>query len=276
MCTINCKGKLLTFDQPLVMGIINATPDSFYRGDLLAGLEAMVELAGEMMVAGASILDIGGQSTRPGSKRISASAEIQRVIPLIDAIHSTYPELILSIDTYHSEVALAAVKAGASIVNDISAGSMDPEMITCVASLKVPYICMHMKGTPESMQTNPTYEDLVKEVLDFFVGKIDQCKKAGIMDIIIDPGFGFGKTTDQNFILLKQLSVFKMLDKPILAGLSRKSMVYKTLGIDAMDSLNGRSVLNTIALLQGASIIRVHDVMEAKQVVSLFTAFDKA
>ena len=276
MCTINCKGKLLTFDQPLVMGIINATPDSFYRGDLLAGLEAMVELAGEMMVAGASILDIGGQSTRPGSKRISASAEIQRVIPLIDAIHSTYPELILSIDTYHSEVALAAVKAGASIVNDISAGSMDPEMITCVASLKVPYICMHMKGTPESMQTNPTYEDLVKEVLDFFVGKIDQCKKAGIMDIIIDPGFGFGKTTDQNFILLKQLSVFKMLDKPILAGLSRKSMVYKTLGIDAMDSLNGSSVLNTIALLQGASIIRVHDVMEAKQVVSLFTAFDKA
>jgi dihydropteroate synthase len=276
MCTINCKGKLLTFDQPLVMGIINATPDSFYRGDLLAGLEAMVELAGEMMVAGASILDIGGQSTRPGSKRISASAEIQRVIPLIDAIHSTYPELILSIDTYHSEVALAAVKAGASIVNDISAGSMDPEMISCVASLKVPYICMHMKGTPESMQTNPTYEDLVKEVLDFFVGKIDQCKKAGIMDIIIDPGFGFGKTTDQNFILLKQLSVFKMLDKPILAGLSRKSMVYKTLGIDAMDSLNGSSVLNTIALLQGASIIRVHDVMEAKQVVSLFTAFDKA
>ena len=276
MCTINCKGKLLTFDQPLVMGIINATPDSFYRGDLLAGLEAMVELAGEMMVAGASILDIGGQSTRPGSKRISASAEIQRVIPLIDAIHSTYPELILSIDTYHSEVALAAVKAGASIVNDISAGSMDPEMISCVASLKVPYICMHMKGTPESMQTNPTYEDLVKEVLDFFVGKIDQCKKAGIMDIIIDPGFGFGKTTDQNFILLKQLSVFKMLDKPILAGLSRKSMVYKTLGIDAMDSLNGSSVLNTIALLQGASIIRVHDVIEAKQVVSLFTAFDKA
>jgi dihydropteroate synthase len=276
MCTINCKGKLLTFDQPLVMGIINATPDSFYRGDLLAGLEAMIELGGEMMVAGASILDIGGQSTRPGSKRISASAEIQRVIPLIDAIHSTYPELILSIDTYHSEVALAAVKAGASIVNDISAGSMDPEMISCVASLKVPYICMHMKGTPESMQTNPTYEDLIKEVLDFFVGKIDQCKKAGIMDIIIDPGFGFGKTTDQNFILLKQLSVFKMLDKPILAGLSRKSMVYKTLGIDAMDSLNGSSVLNTIALLQGASIIRVHDVMEAKQVVSLFTAFDKA
>jgi dihydropteroate synthase len=276
MCTINCKGKLLTFDQPLVMGIINATPDSFYRGDLLAGLEGMVKLAGEMMLAGASILDIGGQSTRPGSIRISASAEIERVIPLMDAIHSTYPELILSIDTYYSEVALAAVKAGASIVNDISAGSLDPEMIACVASLKVPYICMHMKGTPQNMQTNPTYEDLVKEVLDFFIDKIDQCKKAGIIDIIIDPGFGFGKTTDQNFGLLKQLSVFKMLDKPILAGLSRKSMVYKTLGIDAADSLNGSSVLNTIALLQGASIIRVHDVKEAKQVVSLFTAFDKA
>ena len=276
MCTINCKGKLLTFDQPLVMGIINATPDSFYRGDLTTGLEAMVELAGEMMVAGATILDIGGQSTRPGSNRISASAEIERVIPLMDAVHSTYPELMLSIDTYYSEVALAAVKEGASIVNDISAGSMDPEMIDCVASLKVPYICMHMKGTPQSMQTNPTYEDPVKELLDFFIDKIDQCEKAGILDIIIDPGFGFGKTTDQNFSLLKQLSVFKMLDKPILAGLSRKSMVYKTLGIDAADSLNGSSVLNTIALLQGASILRVHDVKEAKQVVSIFTAFDKA
>jgi dihydropteroate synthase len=276
MFTLNCKGKLLTIEQPLVMGIINATPDSFYKGDLPAGLEEIVVQVGKMTSEGASIIDIGGQSTRPGSERISASEEIQRVIPVIDSILTTYPQTIISIDTYHSEVALAAIKAGASIVNDISAGSLDPEMIHCVSSLKVPYICMHMKGSPEHMQNNPTYDDLIKEVLDFFIDKIEQCKKAGIKDIIIDPGFGFGKTIQQNFILLKQLSVFKILDKPILAGLSRKSMVYKTLNVDVTTALNGSTVLHTIALQQGASILRVHDVKEAMQAVTLFTAFDKA
>ena len=276
MFTLNCKGKLLTIEQPLVMGIINATPDSFYKGDLPAGLEEIVVQVGKMTSEGALIIDIGGQSTRPGSERISASEEIQRVIPVIDSILTTYPQTIISIDTYHSEVALAAIKAGASIVNDISAGSLDPEMIHCVSSLKVPYICMHMKGSPEHMQNNPTYDDLIKEVLDFFIDKIEQCKKAGIKDIIIDPGFGFGKTIQQNFILLKQLSVFKMLDKPILAGLSRKSMVYKTLNVDVTAALNGSTVLHTIALQQGASILRVHDVKEAMQAVTLFTAFDKA
>ena len=276
MFTLNCKGKLLTIEQPLVMGIINATPDSFYKGDLPAGLEEIVVQVGKMTSEGASIIDIGGQSTRPGSERISASEEIQRVIPVIDSILTTYPQTIISIDTYHSEVALAAIKAGASIVNDISAGSLDPEMIHCVSSLKVPYICMHMKGSPEHMQNNPTYDDLIKEVLDFFIDKIEQCKKAGIKDIIIDPGFGFGKTIQQNFILLKQLSVFKMLDKHILAGLSRKSMVYKTLDVDVTAALNGSTVLHTIALQQGASILRVHDVKEAMQAVTLFTAFDKA
>ena len=276
MFTLNCKGKLLTIEQPLVMGIINATPDSFYKGDLPAGLEEIVVQVGKMTSEGASIIDIGGQSTRPGSERISASEEIQRVIPVIDSILTTYPQTIISIDTYHSEVALAAIKAGASIVNDISAGSLDPEMIHCVSSLKVPYICMHMKGSPEHMQNNPTYDDLIKEVLDFFIDKIEQCKKAGIKDIIIDPGFGFGKTIQQNFIFLKQLSVFKMLDKPILAGLSRKSMVYKTLNVDVTAALNGSTVLHTIALQQGASILRVHDVKEAMQAVTLFTAFDKA
>lgn len=275
MFTLNCKGKLLTIEQPLVMGIINATPDSFYKGDLPAGLEEIVVQVGKMTSEGASIIDIGGQSTRPGSERISASEEIQRVIPVIDSILTTYPQTIISIDTYHSEVALAAIKAGASIVNDISAGSLDPEMIDCVSSLKVPYICMHMKGSPEHMQNNPTYDDLIKEVLDFFIDKIEQCKKAGIKDIIIDPGFGFGKTIQQNFILLKQLSVFKMLDKPILTGLSRKSMVYKTLDVDVTAALNGSTVLHTIALQQGASILRVHDVKEAMQAVTLFTAFDK-
>ncbi len=276
MFTLNCKGKLLTIEQPLVMGIINATPDSFYKGDLPAGLEEIVVQVGKMTSEGASIIDIGGQSTRPGSERISASEEIQRVIPVIDSILTTYPQTIISIDTYHSEVALAAIKAGASIVNDISAGSLDPEMIHCVSSLKVPYICMHMKGSPEHMQNNPTYDDLIKEVLDFFIDKIEQCKKAGIKDIIIDPGFGFGKSIQQNFILLKQLSVFKMLDKPILTGLSRKSMVYKTLDVDVTAALNGSTVLHTIALQQGASILRVHDVNEAIQAVKLFTAFDKA
>ena len=276
MFTLNCKGKLLTIEQPLVMGILNATPDSFYKGDLPAGLEEIVVQVGKMTSEGASIIDIGGQSTRPGSERISASEEIQRVIPVIDSILTTYPQTIISIDTYHSEVALAAIKAGASIVNDISAGSLDPEMIHCVSSLKVPYICMHMKGSPEHMQNNPTYDDLIKEVLDFFIDKIEQCKKAGIKDIIIDPGFGFGKTIQQNFILLKQLSVFKILDKPILAGLSRKSMVYKTLNVDVTAALNGSTVLHTIALQQGASILRVHDVKEAMQAVTLFTAFDKA
>jgi dihydropteroate synthase len=276
MFTLNCKGKLLTIEQPLVMGIINATPDSFYKGDLNAGLEKIVEKAGKMIMEGADIIDIGGQSTRPGSIRISASEEIQRVIPVIDSIVANYPQIILSIDTYHSQVAEAAIKAGASIVNDISAGSLDPEMINCVSSLNVPYICMHMKGTPENMQNNPTYEDLVKEVLDFFINKIDQCKRAGIKDLVIDPGFGFGKTIHQNFILLKQLSVFKILDQPILAGLSRKSMIYKTLGIDVSQALNGSAVLNTIALQQGASILRVHDVKEAKEAVTLFTSFDKA
>ncbi len=276
MFTLNCKGKLLTIEQPLVMGIINATPDSFYKGDLPAGLEKIVDQVGEMTSEGATIIDIGGQSTRPGSDRISASEEIKRVIPLIDSILTTYPQTIISIDTYHSQVALAAINAGASIVNDISSGSLDPEMIDCVSSLKVPYICMHMKGSPETMQNNPTYDDLIKEVLDFFIDKIEQCKKAGIKDIIIDPGFGFGKTIQQNFILLKQLSVFKMLDKPILAGLSRKSMVYKTLDVEVTEALNGSTVLHTLAIQQGASIVRVHDVKEAKEVVTLFTAFDKA
>lgn len=276
MLTLNCKGKLLAIDQPMVMGIINATPDSFFRGDLSGGLESMVALAGKMIQEGASILDIGGQSTRPGSERIDSVKEIQRVIPVIEAIHSAYPEIVLSIDTYQSSVASAAVSAGASIVNDISAGSMDPDMIACVASLHVPYICMHMKGTPERMQNAPFYEDLVKEVLDFFIDTINRCKMAGIVDIIIDPGFGFGKTSEQNFILLRQLNVFKMLDKPILVGLSRKSMVYKTLGVGAEEALNGTSVVNTLALLQGARIVRVHDVKEAREAVSLYNAFAKS
>lgn len=276
MYTLNCKGKLLTIDKPLVMGIINATPDSFYEGHLQKGIDGILSLAENMLHDGADILDIGGQSTRPGSERISAEEELKRVIPVIEAIRQKHSGVIISIDTYHSKVATEAVAAGASIVNDISGGTMDEKMINTVALLKVPYICMHIKGTPESMQQNAQYENVVKEVLDFFIAKIDECKKAGINDIIIDPGFGFGKAITHNFQLLKNLSVFKILDKPLLAGLSRKSTVYKTLGIAAGEALNGTTVMNTMALMNGASIVRVHDVKEAKEAVALFDVYRKS
>jgi dihydropteroate synthase len=276
MYTLNCRGKLLVVDKPLVMGIINITADSFYEGYLDKDIAAITALAASMIKDGAAILDIGGQSTRPGSVRISADEEIKRVLPVIDAIKKSHPETILSIDTYHSQVAKAAVNTGASIVNDVSAGAMDKKMISTVAALEVPYIAMHMQGTPEIMQQNPYYNDVTKEVLDFFINKIDECKKAGIIDVIIDPGFGFGKTTEHNFQLLKKLSVFKMLDKPLLAGLSRKASIYKTLGITPGEALNGTTCLNTIALLNGANILRVHDIKEAKQAIQLLDAFNNA
>jgi dihydropteroate synthase len=269
MYTLNCKGKLLIIDKPLVMGIINATPDSFFEGHLQKNINEIVDLAGSMLQAGAAIIDIGGQSTRPGSERISADEEIQRVVPVIKAIIYAHPTAIISIDTYHSEVAKAAVNAGACIVNDVSSGELDKEMIATVATLKVPYICMHMQGTPATMQQNPLYTDVTKEVLDFFIKKVADCREAGILDIIIDPGFGFGKTQAHNFTLLRQLGILKMLELPILVGVSRKGMVYKNLQITATEALNGSTVLHTIALMNGANIIRVHDVKEAREVVTL-------
>ena len=272
MFTLNCKGRLLVIDKPLVMGIINATPDSFYGGSRFEDVDKIVKKAGKMLHDGADIIDIGGQSTRPGSKLISADEEIGRVVPAIKAIVNKFPEVFISIDTFYSRVALTAVDAGATIVNDISAGSMDSNMIETVAALKVPYILMHMKGTPQTMQQNAVYENVTREVLDFFIAKTNEFKNAGIVDIILDPGFGFAKTIDQNFELLKNLSVFKMLDKAIMFGISRKSTIYKTLGVNAEDALNGTSVLNTIGLMNGASILRVHDVKEAKEAVKLFSA----
>lgn len=276
MFTLNCKGKLLVAESPLVMGIINITPDSFYEGHLGKTIENILQMAGAMLADGADILDIGGQSTRPGSQRITAGEELKRVVPAIEAINKNYPNAIISVDTYHSKVACEAVAAGAAIVNDISAGAMDEKMLAAVAGLKVPYIAMHMQGTPETMQQSPQYDDAIKEVLDFFIQKIDKCKKAGINDIIIDPGFGFGKTTAHNFQLLKNLRVFEMLGKPILAGLSRKATIYKTLGITAAEALNGTTCLNTTALLNGASILRVHDVKEARQAVQLMHHYLKS
>jgi dihydropteroate synthase len=229
-----------------------------------------------MLNEGAFIIDTGGQSTRPGSKRISVEEELKRVIPAIEGIIKNFPETIISIDTYQSKVAEEAVNAGASMVNDISSGDMDNEMMKTVTALQVPFICMHMKGTPGTMHLNPVYEDVAKEVLDYFIHKIARCKEAGINDIIIDPGFGFGKTIQHNFQLLKKMEVLKQLHKPVLAGLSRKSTIYKTLGITADDALNGTTVLNTIALLNGANILRVHDVKEAVENVKLYEAYQSA
>lgn len=269
MHTLNCKGKLLVLDKPVVMGIINITPDSFYEGSRKQSIQEIVQVAALMLRDGASILDIGGQSTRPGSGRLNAEQEKQRVLPAIEAIITAYPEAIISIDTYDATVAEKAVQAGATIINDISSGDMDQTMLHTAANLKVPYICMHMQGTPVSMQKNPQYTNVTAQVLDYLARKADTCKQAGINDVIIDPGFGFGKTIEHNFTLLRQLSAFKILNCPLLAGLSRKSTIYKTLGTTAENALNGTTVLNTIALMNGADILRVHDVKAAVEAVML-------
>lgn len=276
MFTLNCKGKLLSLEHPVVMGILNATPDSFFEGHLDKGLNGIMQHAAKLIAEGAGIIDVGGQSTHPGSDRLSAEAETERVLPVIEALQKDFPDTIISIDTYDSKVAAAAVQAGAHIVNDISSGTMDEDMIATVASFKnVPYVCMHMRGRPETMQQYAVYEDVVKEVLDFFIEKQELCRQAGITDLIIDPGFGFAKTAAHNFELLQQLSMFKLLEKPLLAGLSRKATIYKTLGITAAEALNGTTVLNTIALMNGANILRVHDVKEAKEAVELVKAYQQ-
>jgi dihydropteroate synthase len=273
MFTLNCNGKFLLAEKPLVMGILNITNDSFYAGSRLNSTEMILEKAAQMIQDGADILDIGAQSTRPGSERISAKEEIEKAVPVIQLIKAKFPEMVLSIDTYQAEVARECVAAGASIVNDISGGEMDKYMIKTVAGLKVPYICMHMKGVPETMHLDTNYDDVLKDLLDYFIRKTDECIKAGIKDMIIDPGFGFGKNIAQNFFLLKNLHVFKMLEKPILCGLSRKSTIYKTLGISSEEALNGTTVLNTLAIRNGADILRVHDVKEAVEVVRLMEKY---
>ena len=274
MFTLNCKGRLLVVDKPLVMGIINSTPDSFYQGSRVTQIDEVLRRVEEMIREGADIIDIGGQSTRPGSEQLTAEEELKRVIGLVESLAFNFPQAIFSIDTFHSRVAKETIAAGASMVNDIS-GGMDPDMLSAVGALMVPYVCMHIRGTPATMHQHTQYENISLEILDYFVKKLEACNKAGIRDVVIDPGFGFAKTISQNFVLLKQLSVFKMLDRPILCGLSRKSTVYKTLGLTAEDALNGTTVMNTIALLNGANILRVHDVKEAKQAIELVAAYLK-
>lgn len=273
MFTLNCNGRLLVINKPVVMGIINTTPDSFYAGSRMQTETEVLNKAELMLNEGAAFLDIGAQSTRPRSERISAAEEAKRLLPMIAAIYKNFPKAFISVDTYHSKVAEQAVDTGACVVNDISGGTIDNDMLSTVGRLHVPYVCMHIKGTPETMQQNPVYENVTREVLDFFIQQKEQCRLHNIHDVIIDPGFGFGKTSEHNFQLLKDLSVFKMLDRPILAGLSRKGMVYRTLNIHADEALNGTTVLNTIALLNGANILRVHDVKEATEAITLFDAY---
>ena len=272
MFTLNCKGRTLVVDKPLVMGILNTTPDSFYAGSRYGGT-SIIQQAEKMIGEGAALLDIGGQSTRPGSERVSQEEELKRVIGVVEAIHRQFPEVIISIDTYYAKVAAEAVAAGASIINDISAGSLDPDMVATAGSLRVPYVLMHMQGRPETMQQAPVYENVTREVLDFFVQQVARCRQAGIHDIILDPGFGFGKNTRHNFELLKNLSVFKMLELPLLLGVSRKGTIYKTLGTTAAEALNGTTVLNTMGLMNGAHILRVHDVREAVEAIKLYEVY---
>ena len=275
MFTLNCNGRLLIINKPIVMGIINVTPDSFYTSSRSQTVDEALQHAEKILNEGATIIDIGGQSTRPASERISAEQEMERVIPVIEAINKNFSQAFISVDTYYATVAENAVAAGACIVNDISGGTMDEQMLSTVGRLRTPYVCMHIQGTPETMQQNLSYENVVNEVLDFFIHQTEKCRLNNIYDVIVDPGFGFGKTATHNFQLLKNLSAFKMLDRLILTGLSRKATIYKTLNITAEESLNGTTVLNTIALLNGADILRVHDVKEAMQAIMLVNSYNE-
>ena len=274
--SLNCRGKLVTIAQPVVMGILNVTPDSFFEGSRQHSLDHVLATAARMLQEGAMILDIGGQSTRPGAADIGAAEETDRVVPAIEAIAAHFPDALISVDTFRAPVARAAVQAGAHIVNDVSGGSLDADMLTTVGELQVPYICMHMRGTPATMQQLTQYDNVVTDVIDFFVERTDACRKAGIKDVIIDPGFGFGKTPAQNFQLVRELQSFQIFGRPVLLGVSRKSTICKTLNITADEALNGTTVLNTIGLLNGASILRVHDVKEAVEAVKLVVAVNAA
>ena len=274
--TINCKGNLISLENPKVMGILNLTPDSFYDGGKYKNMDEAIVQVETMLKEGADFIDVGAYSSRPGADHISEEEELSRILPIVEFITKAFPEIILSIDTFRSRVARYCIEAGASIINDISAGNLDSKMFETVGSLAVPYIMMHMKGTPQNMVDLNTYEDLIKEIQFYFSQKVKLAKAHKINDIIIDPGFGFAKNIEQNFELLKKLSVFKLQDLPILVGVSRKSMIYKTLKIKPEEALNGTTFLNTLALQNGANIIRVHDVKEAKECVELYKLYKSA
>ncbi|NDA62467.1 MAG: dihydropteroate synthase [Chitinophagia bacterium] len=267
--TLNLRGRLSFFTGPSIMGIINTTPDSFYVGSRTFEIEGALRQAEKMLSAGASWLDIGGVSTRPGSEPVTEKEELNRVIPVIEALYQQFPEAGISVDTYRSRVALEAVSAGACMVNDISGGRWEGDFINTIASLRVPYVLMHSTGTRETLHEVPANRNILTEVYDFFSKNIYRLHQAGIHDIILDPGIGFGKTIAENFLLIKNLSLFNDLSCPLMLAVSRKSFIYKTLGLTPEEALNGTTVLHTAGLLQGASILRVHDVAAAREVIEL-------
>jgi len=268
--TINCNGQLIDLSSPKVMGILNVTPNSFYDGGKLTDEKSVLRQVEKMQYEGGTFIDVGGYSSKPNAEFVSEDEELQRVIPIIKMIVKEFPNAILSIDTFRSRVAQQSIENGAAIVNDISAGTLDKNMMQSVAQLRVPYIMMHMKGSPQTMQSLAKYDDLIKEMLFYFSDKIATARSFGINDLIVEPGFGFAKTIEHNFELLSKLEVLQMLELPLLAGVSRKSMIYKTLQTDAEHALNGTTSLNTISLLKGAKILRVHDVKEAVECVQLY------
>lgn len=271
--TIQCKGELIDLDSPKIMGILNVTPDSFYDGGKHNTITGILTHAEKLLSNGATFIDLGAYSSRPGATHISEKEELNRLIPAIDAILKRFPETLISVDTFRSKVAKTSVEAGAAIINDISGGELDIDMLEVVASLRVPYILMHMKGTPDTMQQQAVYNNIIKEVNFYFSEKMAKARSYGINDIIIDPGFGFAKTTQQNYELMNNLEILHFLEAPILVGISRKSMIYKLLNLSPDESLNGTTILNTIALQKGAHIIRVHDVKEAMECVTILQQF---
>jgi dihydropteroate synthase len=268
--TINARGRLMDLSNPQVMGIINLTPDSFFADSRKPAVNDAVQQTGQMLADGATMLDLGAYSSRPGAVDISAQEETDRLLPVVEAVVKAYPDAILSIDTFRSTVAEAAIKAGAHIINDISGGQLDANMFATVARLQVPYILMHMKGTPQTMVQQAMYENVFSEVYDYFVERYDQLRSLGVHDVIIDPGFGFAKTAEHSYELMSRLQEFERLQLPVLVGVSRKRMIYGLLGTTAEQALNGTTVLNTIALTKGANILRVHDVKQAVEAVKLW------
>ena len=269
MKSINCKGELIDLRTPKIMGILNLTLDSFYDGGKYTSEKEILLQTEKMIDEGATFIDIGGYSSRPGAKHISEKDEITRIVPVVESLIKHFPNILISIDTFRSEVAKQSIDSGACMINDISAGNLDSKMFETIANLQVPYIMMHMKGTPQNMQNNVDYDNLIKDIIYFFSKKINKLREFGVNDIILDVGFGFSKTLDQNYELLQNLNLFKNLELPILVGISRKSMLYKLLDITPKEALNSTSVANTIALLQGSSILRVHDVKEAMETINI-------
>jgi len=269
--TIRCKSRLIDLSKPVVMGILNLTPDSFFDGGKYTDNKAIIRQAGRLLKEGAAIIDLGAASSRPGARMISEKTELKRLIPALREILHRYPEAIISVDTWRSKVAEKCVAEGAAIINDISAGNLDGEMFSAVAALKVPYVMMHMKGTPSDMQKKPEYDHVVSDVFQEFTAKLALLRNAGVSDILIDPGFGFGKTVKHNYQLLNALPEFKMLGYPVLVGVSRKSMICKVLHVSPDAALNGTTALHMAALLKGASVLRVHDVKAAVETISLFS-----